>query len=111
MDPQAKRRPSSNRKPFFRRLWRWLCRAVASFVIVVVGYAALALAGLIPVNRDYVPSEDGIAIYIISNGVHTDILVPITTSVFDWQTVLLAEHFEWSTTSFEYVALGTRISV
>ena len=106
MDPQAKRHPSSKRKPFFRGMWRWLFRAVASLVIVAVSYAVLVLAGLIPVNRDYVPSEDGIAIYIASNGVHTDILVPITTSVFDWRTVLLAEHFQQSTTSFEYVALG-----
>jgi uncharacterized protein (TIGR02117 family) len=75
-------------------------------VIVAVSYAALTLAGLTPVNRTYVPSPDGIAIYIASNGVHTDIMVPITTNVFDWRTILLAEHFQQSTTSFEYVALG-----
>lgn len=106
MNPQADRNPSSDRESLWRKARRWLFRFVASLVIVTVGYAALVVAGLIPVNRNYVPAEDGIAIYIASNGVHTDIYVPVTTSIFDWRTVLLPEHFQQPTSSFRYVALG-----
>ena len=106
MRPQAIRIPSSERKPLFRRVRRWLFRSAASLIIVGIGYVALVVAGLFPVNRDFVPTEDGIAIYVASNGVHTDIHVPITTSIFDWRTVLLSEHFQQPTSSFRYVALG-----
>lgn len=108
MAPQPIPNPPSDKKreSFFRRSRRWLFRVVASFVVVAVGYVALVLVGLIPVNHDFVPDEDGIDIYISSNGVHTDMFVPVTTSVFDWRTVLLEEHFQRPTTRFEYVALG-----
>ncbi len=81
-------------------------RGAFGCLLMVLGYVGLFAAGLIPVNRDFVPAEEGIAVYIASNGVHTDIFVPATTRIFDWREVLRPEHFEASTASFRYVGLG-----
>ena len=74
--------------------------------MLMAGYVGLVVAGLIPVNRDFLPENEGIDIYVVSNGVHTDILVPATTSILDWREILRPEHFEQETESFRYVALG-----
>lgn len=106
MNSQSIQNPASRRKSRWHRTRRWLFRIVASMTLLAVGYAALAVTGLIPVNRDFVPAREGIAIYVASNGVHTDIYVPATTNIFDWRTILLPEHFQHATENFRYVALG-----
>lgn len=49
---------------------------------------AVVIGTLIPVNSDFQETPNSpITLYLWSNGLHTDFVVPITTSVKDWSTV------------------------
>lgn len=64
---------------------RALRRALAALgaVIVLYGLAGTAL-GLLPVNRDFAPAADGIPIAVVSNGFHTDVVLPLQAAGIDW---------------------------
>jgi uncharacterized protein (TIGR02117 family) len=53
-------------------------------VLVLYGLAAMVF-GLIPVNRSYAPTPDGIDVYLRSNGVHVDLVVPLEAAGVDWR--------------------------
>ncbi len=54
--------------------------------------AALGLS-LIPVNRGFVEPAEGVEIILVSNGVHVDFLVPVTTPIRDWSQKLPRKDF------------------
>ena len=58
--------------------WKWrlfgLFRRFVGRVIAL--YLLLLIVGLIPVNNDFRSASDGIEIFISSNGVHADVVVP-----------------------------------
>ena len=66
------------------RIFRWGKRILKWMFYGALAYAAIILIGLFPVNSDFVPAEDGIKIYLVSNDVHADIIVPVGTESKDW---------------------------
>lgn len=56
-------------------------------------------------SKDENPKED-VAIYIKSNGVHTDIVVPIKTKYKDWSEKLKFEHIPSKDSTMQFVGLG-----
>ncbi|MFT3793154.1 TIGR02117 family protein [Flavobacterium sp.] len=56
-------------------------------------------------SEDADPNED-IAIYIKSNGVHTDIVVPVVNEIKDWRSEIPFEHTASRDTTFHYVGFG-----
>jgi uncharacterized protein (TIGR02117 family) len=67
-------------------MWRWALRIAAALVALPVLYLSLALLlGLIPVNRDFrPPAQGGVTIYLRTNGVHADLVLP-AAAPFDWR--------------------------
>lgn len=59
----------------------------------------------IPVNSNPEKADD-VAIYINSNGVHTDIVVPVKNDVKDWSKDLLYAHTRSGDSLVKYVAFG-----
>lgn len=59
----------------------------------------------IPVNSSPEKADD-VAIYINSNGVHTDIVVPVKNDVKDWSKDLLYTHTRSGDSLVNYVAFG-----
>jgi uncharacterized protein (TIGR02117 family) len=55
---------------------------LANLVLYVL---AVLLLGAIPINREYRAPAQGITIYLRSNGIHTDLVLPVTTSQIDWR--------------------------
>lgn len=52
-----------------------------------------ALAGsLLPLNRDWDEPADGTTIYLRSNGIHVDIVMPAQAEGLDWSAVLPPSH-------------------
>lgn len=49
---------------------------------------------------------DEIAIYILTNGVHTDIVMPVKTKQMDWSTQIKYSNTERADSTYLYVALG-----
>jgi uncharacterized protein (TIGR02117 family) len=52
-------------------------------------YLILALAGsLIPVNSGWKEPAQGVAVYIADNGIHADIVMPVSAQGLDWGRVI-----------------------
>ncbi|MBV8464370.1 MAG: TIGR02117 family protein [Burkholderiales bacterium] len=62
-------------------VWIGVAIVLPLFVYVL---AALFL-GWLPVNRDFRQRADGVDIYVRSNGVHTDIVLPVQSTARDWR--------------------------
>jgi uncharacterized protein (TIGR02117 family) len=72
----------------------WLGRVLLAVLAVPILYLAAALAGaLVPVNADWREAEDGTIIYLRSNGVHTDIVMPARAQGLDWRPLLPESDF------------------
>jgi uncharacterized protein (TIGR02117 family) len=60
----------------------------------------------IKVNSDKSRPENGIEIYVKSNGVHTDIVLPAKNLVVDWKNLFRTETFEDVAEDAEYLSFG-----
>ena len=76
-------------------------------IIAFVALYILAALGLshITVNDTPTPSDD-VEVFINSNGVHTDIVVPIKNEVKDWSHDILYTHTKSKDSVMRYVAFG-----
>ena len=70
-----------------RKALRWTLRIVAGILALPLLYLLAAIfLGLVPANVAFrQPTEGGVLIYIRSNGVHTDIVVPRVNAEADWR--------------------------
>lgn len=84
----------------------------------VIGYSLLALLVFIAlyllfayvlsrigVEKDAESTED-VSIFILTNGVHTDLVVPVKDAQVDWSNDIRFEHTAAKDTLMRYVALG-----
>ncbi|MFD3001753.1 TIGR02117 family protein [Pontibacter toksunensis] len=84
----------------------WILSAVAGLAILFI-LSAFVLSS-IPVKSSQAQASpaDPIEIYVTSNGVHTDIVVPVATAVIDWRSKIPLDHFENADSSYQYIAFG-----
>ena len=84
-----------------------LLKYLAIFILSLVTYLLIVtLLSFVSVNEDLVENQKEIPIYILTNGVHTDIVLPIKNDYHDWSTQLKFEHTKSKDTTYQYVALG-----
>ena len=84
-----------------------LLKYLAIFILSLVTYLLIVtLLSFVSVNEDLVENQQEISIYILTNGVHTDIVLPIKNEHHDWSTQLKFEHTKSKDTTYQYVALG-----
>lgn len=70
-------------------------------------YLTIALIGItIPINSDYKPEEGDIEIFIISNGVHTDVCLPVKSKLINWAKYIDSSPFEGILLDPEYISIG-----
>ena len=81
------------------RTAKWMCLIFAAYVSVLI-------VGLIPVNNGFTPPSDGITIYLISNAVHADIIVPRRNEIIDWGAEFLQAKFQHDNSDQTHVAFG-----
>ncbi len=87
--------------------WRWLVRIVLTVLGVIALYVLFAVVlGLIPLNRNYLPVDDGVTIYLASNGVHSDLVVPVRSEVIDWQDEYPTHLFPQVDARQDHLAIG-----
>lgn len=74
---------------------------------IVSSYALLVfLGGIIPVNRKFRASDAGIDIFLYSNGVHTDFVVPAVHPCFDWSVLIEPRDFAIPLEATTYLGIG-----
>ncbi|MGE9315171.1 TIGR02117 family protein [Niabella sp. CJ426] len=82
---------------------------VLLYIVLFLGIYVLAglLIPFIPVNKnkDY-QSPNDLTIYIMSNGVHTDIVVPVKTEWMDWTRYISYADTDLKDSSYSYVGIG-----
>jgi uncharacterized protein (TIGR02117 family) len=95
--------------PYLRRARQALKTILLTFVGLIVFLALYLLAayGLARIPTDRTASRGcDVSIYLLTNGVHTDVVVPIRTDLIDWSRQLRFEHTRGKDTAMQYVALG-----
>lgn len=67
------------------KAWRWLKRGALLVLGLLLLYGvAVWLLPLIPVNGEWTPPASGVEIVVVSNGVHTDLVLPAVAGAVDW---------------------------
>lgn len=62
---------------------------IGFFLVFAISYFSLAyLLKIIPTNRNQKPNDEGIELWVISNGAHTDLIMPLQNEIFDWQSFI-----------------------
>jgi len=73
------------------------------FVLVYIGLAWCLSRIPVPAEKAEGPS---IEVYILTNGVHTDIVMPVRHALMDWTKEIRYEHTVSGDTSLPWIALG-----
>jgi uncharacterized protein (TIGR02117 family) len=62
-------------------------RRLIALLMTPIGlyFAAAGVLSHVPVNRDWREPTDGVTIYLASNGIHTGLVVPVTSAGIDWR--------------------------
>jgi len=75
-----------------------------SFILLYLIFALVLT--IVPVNNSFKPTENGITIFVQSNGVHTDLVLPVKNNIHDWTLKIDPEEFEINEKPFKYVSFG-----
>lgn len=85
---------------------KYTLRTILGIVIFLVLYVVAAL-GLQRITVDREPnSGEDVTIYILTNGVHTDIVVPVHTAYANWAAMVTFANTHLADTTAGYLALG-----
>ncbi len=76
---------------------RWhderVVRALKLLLLLPLLYlAAGAIGGAIPRNSDWREAEQGVTIWVATNGVHTGLILPTRTAEHDWSPLVRPDH-------------------
>ena len=74
--------------------------------IILLVYLMTLLIGLIPINNNFSKPDDGIEIHFLSNNVHTDIILPKKSTVFDWSDMFTDSAFIDDVSDKTHIAFG-----
>jgi uncharacterized protein (TIGR02117 family) len=77
--------------------------SIIAFLLVYL-FAAYTLSRISLAAENDTPKD--IPIYIRTNGVHTDIVVPVHHELFDWSKEIKVTHTQANDTNFSHLALG-----
>ena len=69
-----------------KKVLKIILKSILGFFVFLVGYVLIALL-LSVIPSDEKPGED-VTVYLLSNGVHTDIVVPTKNEIFDWSSMV-----------------------
>ena len=84
-----------------------LLKYLAIFILSLLTYLLIVtLLSFVSVNEDFAVNHQEIPIYILTNGVHTDVVLPIKNEHYNWSNQLKFEHTKSKDTTYQYVALG-----
>lgn len=86
---------------------RFLGKMILALLIFVVSYVFLVFAiPYIPVNSNVKNTAEEISIYIKTNGVHTDIVLPIKTEIKDWSEKIKFSQIKSQDATMQFIGFG-----
>jgi len=90
-----------------RRLALWCAASGPCLVLVYLGLAGVL--GLVTVNRDFrspALSETGVWVYVRTNGVHADLVLPTHWRDHDWSRIFPPSHMRSVKQATDWIAFG-----
>jgi uncharacterized protein (TIGR02117 family) len=83
-------------------------RVLSALLAVPALYLVAALIGsLVPVNREWREPADGTTIYIADNGIHADIVMPVSAQGLDWAPFVPRGDFAAADPNDRWIAFGS----
>jgi uncharacterized protein (TIGR02117 family) len=81
---------------------------VLLILVAFIGCYAIAAYSLsrMGVEKERTSDAQNIPIYILTNGVHTDIVMPVKNEIIDWSKVFNYENTKGQDTLAEFIAMG-----
>ena len=90
-----------------RREPSWPARIALAILATPLLYLFAALVGgLIPVNAGWQEPDEGITIYLASNGVHADLVLPAKAQGLDWRPLLPRSDMTNVPADAQWIAFG-----
>ncbi len=94
-------------KKVFKKILVITLKCLLGIAVFVGLYLLTAyLCKYVTVNDDYVVPENGIEVFVISNGVHADICLPILQEDSIWNEYFKVQDFKTLTNSPKYISFG-----
>ena len=89
------------------KIFKKILKYIAIFLLSLIAYlGVVTLLSYITVNGEIRKVKKDVSIYILTNGVHTDIVLPLKNEHFDWSKQVNPADTKSKDTSFNYVAMG-----
>ena len=86
---------------------RYIFRFLVGIIAFILLYLLCSwLCPFIKVNSDFTNSTDGVELFVQSNGVHTDIIMPVESEQIKWNKLLPYSDFVNVNSGFKYIAMG-----
>jgi uncharacterized protein (TIGR02117 family) len=82
----------------------WTILGIVGFLLLYI--VSVVLISKISVNSDVSQNNKEIEIFILSNGVHTDIVLPIKNEYKDWSQEIRFDHTKSKDSLMQYLAFG-----
>ena len=91
---------------YLKKVIKLIGKVLLGFIALLLLYLGSAFV-LSRITVEEEPNEpDEITIYILTNGVHTDIVMPVTTAQIDWSEQIKYENTKEGDSSYSHVAMG-----
>lgn len=90
----------------FKRILRILLRGALGILLFIITYVVSAyILSIIPTDKEYADNSS-VVIYILSNGVHTDIVVPVQSNTCNWSECISYSNTKACDSSAGWLAFG-----
>lgn len=90
-----------------KKILKNILKAVGILLGIVLVYALFGyLLPYIPVSAEKTNDPKTVDIYILTNGVHTDLVVPVVNDIYDWRQEIPFENTKSKRTDFNYLSVG-----
>ncbi len=89
-----------------KKIFRSILYFLGFLILFIIGYLGTEYVfAKWTVNKDS-PIKKDILIYVQSNGVHTDIVLPVKTEIIDWSTIFPYKNNKSQSTDYKFVGIG-----
>lgn len=90
-----------------RKVWRIFLKTLLGIGCFIAVYLiVIFVLSRIPVNTNDPDPKEEITIYIKTNGVHTDIVLPLQNDIMDWSQQVKIENTLANNPDFKWIAFG-----
>ena len=87
---------------------KWIGRALTALLAIPAAYLVAALIGsLAAVNGGWTEPAQGTTVYVADNGIHADIIMPVSAQGLDWSPFVPKSDFAAADPNARWIAFGS----